>query len=149
MSNESNILWQANYCMEDNRLNEGDVLWVGSECGKYAMSWQEFKELARDLICDPYADGGHDCATDLVIVFDDCWLARFDECGQHGWEYMRKPVRAASTIKPCVLSGEYSPMLDVINCGKEQNDKDIAEFKRKYINTMVGTFVSGGEVKGE
>ena len=72
---------------------EQDVLWAGSADGSFAVSWQEFKEIARDVWYDP-GYGSQEVAFDLVVVLrDGSWLSRWEYDGAEGWQYNKCPIR--------------------------------------------------------
>ena len=77
--------------------DEKDIMWVGSEDGKYAISWNEFKEIAEKTNYDE-GFGAQEIAMDLVIVFSDgSWLERAEYDGSEWWEYKKTPVRKSCT----------------------------------------------------
>lgn len=126
---EFNLLEQTLESLELYRKDTKDIDWVGSRCGKYCLSWEQFKGLSSKVVCKPLEVSGEECAHDLVIVFK-CgdWLARFDECGQNGWEYMTIPKKGVSSKIPEHISGAYSPSLDVLNIGREEYLLGLEEF---------------------
>lgn len=94
------IVDEARDAFEMYNLEQGGVLWVGSECGKYSLSWEDFVEAYGDLVCLPQEEVSLSAAYDLVKVFENCWLCRFNECGQSGWEYFSQPKLQEETFKP-------------------------------------------------
>lgn len=77
-----------------------EVLWVGSDNGKLAISWVEFEALARDVSLEDESigyDGDSVVPWDLVIVGDDWWLELHgDYRAATRWALKTKPVRVSS-----------------------------------------------------
>lgn len=73
-----------------------DVLWVGSDDGKFAISWKEF-ESSPNLNYDSMYFEFPCC--DLVIVGKNWWLKRHVEINSTGgvwsaWRYVTKPKKS-------------------------------------------------------
>ena len=72
---------------------KADVLWVGSDDGRYAMKWSEFEDIAVGVNYDN-GYGGNEIAMDLVVVFKDkTWLSRYEYDRAEWWTYNKLPVR--------------------------------------------------------
>lgn len=123
------IVDEARDAFEMYNLEQGGVLWVGSECGKYSLSWEDFEEACKDLVCCRYGEDSQSAAYDLVIVFENCWLCRFDECGQSGWEYFSQPKLQEETFKPTKFSEIFEMKMEILNHGWEEYRKEVEDFK--------------------
>lgn len=66
-----------------------EVKWVGSSDGTYAISWDEFCEIAKINYDDGY--GGQEIAEDLVVVGTNWWMTRGEYDGSEWWEFHTKP----------------------------------------------------------
>ena len=63
-----------------------NVAWVGSEDGRYQLSWDEFTEIANVDYDNGY--GEREAAGDLVVVFyDGAHMYRWEYDGAEWWEY--------------------------------------------------------------
>ena len=93
---------------------EEDVDWVGSEDGKFAISWDEFVKIA-DVEYDE-GFGSANIAVDLVVVFVDgtsMWRGEYD--GSEWWEYS-VPRKKAPDARPFkVVVGSLWPVLRRLN----------------------------------
>jgi len=69
--------------------SEEDVRWVGSNDGKYAITWDEFAKIADVEYDNDY--GAYEVALDLVVVGDDWWLERCEYDGKEWWEFKSLP----------------------------------------------------------
>jgi len=68
------------------------VTWVGSADGKYSITWDQFKYLAKDLEYDN-GYGGQEIASDLVVVLSDgSWLVRHEYDGSEEWRRVKVPI---------------------------------------------------------
>jgi hypothetical protein len=76
------------------KKTESDVLWVGSANGDFAITWDQFKEIAN-IEYDP-GYGGQEIAKDLVIVGRDFWFERYEYDGSEWWEYKEPPCKSPS-----------------------------------------------------
>jgi hypothetical protein len=86
-----------------------DVLWVGSEDGRYALSWEEFAQIA-DVEYDP-GYGAQKIAVDLVVVGDGWWLERWEYDGAEGWSFKECPVRQPDAEPFRAVKGDLWPRL--------------------------------------
>jgi len=90
---EVNLLEETLEAIRKSGHTVDDVSWVGSADGKYAISWEEFEEIAREVDYDS-GFGAQEVACDLVVVFsDDTWLEREEYDGSEWWRYCRSPRR--------------------------------------------------------
>ena len=67
-----------------------DVLWIGTCCGSYEISKEDFLVMA-----DFAYDNGYGCAEiseALVIVGEDWWLSRGEYDGSEWWDFNKKPT---------------------------------------------------------
>lgn len=87
----------------------GPALWVGSGDGKYAMSWEEFAEIARRTNYDN-GSGSQEVADDLVVVGDGWWMERAEYIGVAEWSVKAAPVRGVSLPFKTVLGGMWSSL---------------------------------------
>jgi hypothetical protein len=92
-----NFLEETIEKIEESGHHIGDVLWVGSQDGTYAISFTEFEKIADLEYC-----AGHGCSglvRDIVVVFDDgSWLERAEYDDAEWWEYKKTPLRSAKTM---------------------------------------------------
>lgn len=82
----SNLLQETIATLRRNGYNYEDVEWVGTEGGEYAMSWEEFANIA-----DFEYNSSYECVeipTALVVVGKNWWLSRD---GSEWWIFNRKP----------------------------------------------------------
>lgn len=86
-----NFFVETERALREAGKTSGEVLWVGSLDGLYAMSWEEFARLTD---FEYFRFGGRDVvATDLVIVGHDWWMERATVEGLYLWELRRYPRR--------------------------------------------------------
>lgn len=85
----SNLLDETMEALKSHNKDIGDVIWVGSADGQYAISWFEFIMIAPITYNDSY--GSQKIAKDLVIVGKDFWLERGEYDGSEWWEYKTIP----------------------------------------------------------
>jgi len=90
---EINLLAETIAVLRDNGKRESDVLWVGSKDGEYAISWEEFVEIAKDVNYNN-GFGSQEIAEDLVVVGKNWWLERAEYDGSEWWEYKEKPKKS-------------------------------------------------------
>lgn len=92
----SNLIEETTLEIQNSNHTELDVSWVGSLDGKYAMSWNQFKNLFKEINYNP-GYGGQEIASDLTIVFfDDSWLERGEYDGSEWWSYKKYPTMSQS-----------------------------------------------------
>lgn len=78
-----------------------DVHWVGSFDGEYAISWEEFAEIADVEYNSGY--GSAEVAGDLIVAFGDkTWLERHEYDGSECWRFYSPPTGStpAKDVKP-------------------------------------------------
>lgn len=99
-----------------------DVDWVGSDDGKYVISWNEFAKIAN---IDYYSGFGLQyIAMDLVVVFNDgSYLYRGEYDGSEGWSYAETPRRqyGAKTFE-YVRSEDGYETVEIINGKMSRGD---------------------------
>lgn len=99
-----------------------DVDWVGSDDGKYVISWNEFAKIAN---IDYYSGFGLQyIAMDLVVVFNDgSYLYREEYDGSEGWSYAKTPRRqyGAKTFE-YVRSEDGYETVEIINGKMSRGD---------------------------
>jgi hypothetical protein len=94
MRKPTNLLQETITTIADSEHKEGDVAWVGSLDGNYAMSWERVRPLL-DINYDS-GFGGAEIADDLVVVFTDgSWLERGEYDGSEWWEFKQQPQQQA------------------------------------------------------
>lgn len=82
------------------------VDWVGSMDGKYAMSWDEFKDKFKYVEYDS-SFGAQEIASDLVVVFTDgSWLEREEYDGAEHWVDKFTPVRGEGAKSFDIVGGD-------------------------------------------
>lgn len=83
-----------------------DIAFIGSACGNYECSWDEFKIIA-DFDYYNWCDS-QEIAQDLVIVFwDGSKLFRTEFNGYEGWQYQPAFVKSACPNKIKNLRTDY------------------------------------------
>lgn len=90
----TNLLQETLAAMDTLGLKEDDIEWVGSNDGRYAIYWDEFKEIAKDYEYDTYcySEKITPVPEDLVVVFSNMgWLSRYWNDGHIGWSYHKFP----------------------------------------------------------
>ena len=98
---------------------EEEVVWVGSEDGKFAITWSAFKEIANKEYDNSF--GGCEVAVDLVIVGEGFWLGRAEDDGKEWWELKTPsrvthvPERKKKAKSFTVVIGAYWPTLASLN----------------------------------
>ena len=76
---------QIETAMRYHHIEPQDVLWVGSDDGEYAITWEQFYELMDGYpVNKPIADN-------LVIVGEDWWIER--GCQPEQWVTHRQPIK--------------------------------------------------------
>ena len=66
-----------------------DVLWIGTDDGTEAITWDEFAKMADFNYDDDY--GKIDIRLNLVVVGKDWWMERHEYDGSEWWEYKEQP----------------------------------------------------------
>jgi len=85
-----NLLKETIETLELYDKSPKDVRWVGTEDGKYAISWEEFEKIAKDV--EYYSGYGlQEIPDNLVVVGDDWWLERAEYDGSEWWEFKTMP----------------------------------------------------------
>lgn len=83
------LLAETIKAIESTDYTIGDVQWVGSKDGEFAITWEQFATIANVEYDNGY--GGAEIAHDLVIVGDSWWLERHEYDGSEWWEYKMLP----------------------------------------------------------
>jgi len=73
-----------------------DIKWVGSKCGKYVISWEDFEKIANIDYDGSY--GAQEIAEDLVVVGDNWWMERAEYDGSEWWEFKSTPIKKEETL---------------------------------------------------
>lgn len=111
----SNLIHETEKCFSGRKVD-----WVGSMDGKYAMSWDEFKNKFKDLEYDS-GFGSQKIASDLVVVFTDGgWLEREEYDGAEHWVDKFTPVRKEGAKSFDIVGGDEHMWEDL----EEMNEKD-------------------------
>ena len=97
-----NLLEETVAVLKEQGMAPEDVAWVGSADGKFAINWEEFKEISNFEYDNGF--GVQEIASDLVIVGKDWWLERHEYDGSEWWEFKRQPKR----------QNEYSPFRNLM-----------------------------------
>lgn len=117
----TNLLKETEYVLEHYNKTPSDIDWIGSYDGKYAISWEEFKNLAVSVSYDA-GFGAQKIASDIVIVFKDGdWLSRYEYDGSEAWELHSLPKKSANP----------KPIYRLCVTEKEIGWKVIAELNKK------------------
>ena len=93
-----NLLKETLECLKDNNKTPEDVLWVGSQDGKFAISWNEFIKLSENFEYDA-GFGAQEVASNLVVVGDNWWLERSEYDGSESWEFKSIIKRSENSKK--------------------------------------------------
>lgn len=81
-----NFLKETMEAIKDCGRNVSDVMFVGSENGKYRMAWEKFEQKADFLYDNGY--GAQEIAYDLIVCFKDgSYLDRYEYDGSESWAY--------------------------------------------------------------
>ena len=84
-----NLLEETKEKLEACHKSPQDVLWVGTNDGSEATTWEEFAKLADFDYNDDY--GAVEIRLDLVIVGKDWRLERYEYDGSECWAYKEQP----------------------------------------------------------
>lgn len=111
----SNLLEETLHILKYHDKTPTDVEWVGSAGGGYAMSWDEFAEIANFEYDSGY--GGQEIAKDLVVVGSNWWLDRGEYDGSEWWNFNSKPTkrRDAKPFEHVMRSGDSWATLKEVN----------------------------------
>lgn len=86
-----NAIEELDEMITNTQHTPNDILWIGSQDGKLAMSYTDFKHEFSDVNYDA-GFGGQEIASDLVVVFSDhSWLEREEYDGAENWVYRKEP----------------------------------------------------------
>jgi hypothetical protein len=121
----TNLLEETLDDLKEHKLQQKNIVWVGSRDGKYVVSWSAFKTIAKNT--EYYAGyGSQEIASDLVIVFrDGSWLERYEYDGSEGWEYKIQPQQQDNALPFDKVKGEdYSPTVHKVMTGKYNDDEE-------------------------
>jgi hypothetical protein len=112
MSNKVNLLQETLNELANNNLTSSNVEWVGSKCGKFKISWDDFVKIA-DIEYDN-GFGGNEIASNLVVVGKDWWLSREEYDGSEWWRFNILPTQQEIT-QPfnCVLNKDYTDTISL------------------------------------
>ena len=101
----TNLLKETEHVLKWFKKKPADIDWIGSKNGKYAIDWEQFKNLAASIDYDA-GFGAQEIARDLVVVFKDGdWLVRDEYDGAETWELQslpKKRVRSKLIYQLCV-----------------------------------------------
>ena len=105
----TNLLKETEHVLKIFKKKPADIDWIGSKDGKYAINWEQFKNLAASIDYDA-GFGAQEIARDLVVVFKDGnWLIRDEYDGAESWELQslpKKRVRPKPIYRLCVNEDE-------------------------------------------
>ena len=105
--------------LETNRKTISDILWVGSEDGKYFIPLTELQTVLNIDYDSGY--GAQEIASDLVIVGIDWWLERHEYDGAELWHFKCIPVLSQ---KPEQIIRVGTGMWDSIEELRQQGERD-------------------------
>lgn len=101
----TNLLKETEHVLKWFKKKPADIDWIGSKDGKYAIDWEQFRNLAASIDYDA-GFGAQEIARDLVVVFKDGdWLIRDEYDGAETWELQslpKKRVRPKPIYQLCV-----------------------------------------------
>ena len=83
----SNLLHETIGALKENGKTEKDIKWIGSN--EVEIPQEMFFKMADTVYDAGY--GGHEVASDLMIVGDDWWLERAEYDGSEWWEFKTMP----------------------------------------------------------
>lgn len=94
----TNLLKETREFLEFCIKTTDDVNWVGSNDGKYVISWTEFEKIANFEYDAGY--GSQKIAPNLVVVGDNWWISRAEYDGAEDWIFNTLPIMDNSMMKP-------------------------------------------------
>lgn len=87
----TNLLKETMKILDDYKKDfYQDVLWIGTCCGSYEMTKEDFLVEADFAYNNGY--GGAEIFEALVIVGEDWWLSRGEYDGSEWWDFNKKPT---------------------------------------------------------
>jgi hypothetical protein len=93
-----NLLIETQLMLNRLQKTPDDVIFIGSQDGEFACTWEEFQLLANQEYDNGY--GAQKVACDLIIVFNDnSYLDRSEYDGSENWRYNFIP-KPQTTTKP-------------------------------------------------
>jgi len=85
-----NLLSETKDALRTEGYEPNDIVFIGSRDGRYALSWEEFEELANFDYDEGF--GGQEVADDLLIgMRDGSFFCRQEYDGSEWWEYWAVP----------------------------------------------------------
>lgn len=112
-----NLLEETRRSIEKSGHTPSDIIFIGSQDGKYSCTWDEFSKLADREYDNGF--GGNEVASDLIIVFADkqqMWRGEYD--GSEWWEYAT-PFKSSYITKPIVSLFHHGLLGDINDKGVE------------------------------
>jgi len=118
-----NLLKETLEALKHYNKKESEIIWIGSDNGEYVITWNKFKDIAKNINYNS-GYGGQEIAVDLVIVGNNWWLSRGEYDGSEWWEFNTIPIKAR---EPNIIIKEFNKVkgdsswesLELIN--KEEN----------------------------
>ena len=104
-----NLLTETLETLKEYGIKEEEIVWVGTRDGRYVASWEEFKEMAKDINYDN-GYGAYYITLDLVVVFKNgCWLERQEYDGAEWWKLKCAPQKRKDfqKLKKRAILGGY------------------------------------------
>jgi hypothetical protein len=98
MHQRLNLLEETLSVIAKNGKDHRSVRWVGSKDGTFAISWEDFKVLARDIYYYPVPNYGISIAADLIIAGFGWWLERVCYSDGEQWEYRESPKQRTDPV---------------------------------------------------
>ena len=122
----TNLLKETEHVLKIFKKKPADIDWIGSKDGKYAINWEQFKNLAASIDYDA-GFGAQEIARDLVVVFKDGdWLIRDEYDGAESWELQslpKKRIRSKPIYRLCVNEDEVGwRTIDYMNRNLKSDD---------------------------
>jgi hypothetical protein len=115
---ETNLLVETLKILEAYDKKGSDVLWVGSQDGKYAIAWQDFTLIAARTEYNSFAGDG--IAHDLVVVGENWWLMRNGHDGATWWVHRCIPIKQKDALPFSTASGQRGLPVQSLNGGDEE-----------------------------
>lgn len=93
-----NLLKETLDEISDYGLSTDDIIFIGSSCGEYSCTFEEFRSFADHIYDNGY--GAPEVATDLIIVFaNGHQMYRHEYDGAEAWNHS-VPFRRHDDPKP-------------------------------------------------
>ena len=100
-----------------------DIERIGSFCGTYGCTWEEYKQLADFDYSAGY--GSTKVATDLIILFrDGTWLERDEYDGSEWWTHCAPPPHLSMWDNPKQINSLQGTMRTLEHIHEEGEEQE-------------------------